>query len=113
MDQLIDKTKPVMVSGASGYIATWIIKLLLEQGCTVHGTVRNPGNEQSVGPLKKLAEAAPQGTLKLFKADLLDEGSFDEAMAGPPTMLGLMVTRCQRSCASYTFQASFSAKNLE
>ena len=82
MDQLIDKTKPVMVSGASGYIATWIIKLLLEQGCTVHGTVRNPGNEQSVGPLKKLAEAAPQGTLKLFKADLLDEGSFDEAMAG-------------------------------
>ncbi|HCB39202.1 MAG TPA: diaminohydroxyphosphoribosylaminopyrimidine deaminase, partial [Gammaproteobacteria bacterium] len=46
------------------------------------GTVRNPDSEKSVGPLQKIAAAAPLGTLKLFKADLLDEGSFDEAMAG-------------------------------
>ena len=82
MDQLIDKTKPVLVTGASGYIATWIIKLLLQQGCKVHGTVRNPDNEKSVGPILKLAQDNPQGTLKLFKADLLDADSFDEAMAG-------------------------------
>ncbi|TNC83956.1 MAG: diaminohydroxyphosphoribosylaminopyrimidine deaminase, partial [Alcanivorax sp.] len=82
MEQIIDKTKPVLVTGASGYIANWIIKYLLEEGCTVHGTVRNPDSEKSVGPLQKIAAAAPQGTLKLFKADLLDEGSFDEAMAG-------------------------------
>jgi nucleoside-diphosphate-sugar epimerase len=82
MDQIIDKTKPVMVTGASGYIANWIVKLLLEAGCTVHGTVRDPDNEKSVGPLKKIAAAAPQGTLKLFKADLLDKGSFDAPMAG-------------------------------
>ena len=82
MEQIIDKTKPVLVTGASGYIANWIIKYLLEEGCTVHGTVRNPDSEKSVGPLQKIAAAAPLGTLKLFKADLLDEGSFDEAMAG-------------------------------
>jgi len=82
MEQIIDKTKPVLVTGASGYIANWIIKYLLEDGCTVHGTVRNLDNEKSVGPLNKIAESAPQGTLKLFKADLLDEGSFDEAMQG-------------------------------
>lgn len=82
MDQIIDKTKPVMVTGASGYIANWIVKLLLEAGCTVHGTVRDPANEKSVGPLKKIAAAAPQGTLRLFKADLLDKGSFDAPMAG-------------------------------
>lgn len=82
MDQIIDKTKPVMVTGASGYIANWIVKLLLDAGCTVHATVRNPDNEKSVGPLKKIAAAAPQGTLKLFRADLLDQGSFDAPMAG-------------------------------
>ncbi len=82
MEQIIDKTKPVMVTGASGYIANWIIKYLLEQGCTVHGTVRDLNNEKSVGPLRKIEADAPKGTLKLFKADLLDEGSFDEAMQG-------------------------------
>lgn len=87
MIQQIDKTKPIMVTGASGYIASWIIKLLLEQGCTVHGTVRNPDNEKSVGPLKKISAEYPQGSLKLFKADLLDEGSFDAAMAGCEVVL--------------------------
>jgi len=82
MDQIIDKTKPVMVTGASGYIANWIVKLLLDAGCTVHGTVRNLNNEKSVGPLNKIAATATNGTLKLFKADLLDKDSFDAAMRG-------------------------------
>ena len=28
----IDKTKPVMVTGATGYVAGWIVKRLLEEG---------------------------------------------------------------------------------
>lgn len=71
----------VMVTGASGYIAGWIIKYLLEAGHTVHGTVRNPDKASSVEHLHKLAENAP-GTLKLFKADLLDVDSFDAPMEG-------------------------------
>ncbi len=82
MNQSIDKSAPILVTGASGYIANWIVKLLLEQGCTVHGTVRNPDKQASVEPLQNIAKSAPQGTLKIFKADLLDEGSFDEAMQG-------------------------------
>lgn len=35
--------KTVCVTGAGGYIASWIVKLLLERGYTVKGTVRNPG----------------------------------------------------------------------
>jgi cinnamoyl-CoA reductase len=31
------------VTGAAGYIASWLVKLLLEKGYTVKGTVRNPG----------------------------------------------------------------------
>jgi len=33
----------VCVTGAGGYIASWLVKLLLEKGYTVRGTVRNPG----------------------------------------------------------------------
>ncbi len=72
---------PVLVTGASGYIAGWIIKYLLEEGYTVHATVRDPAKQASVGHLLKMAETAP-GTLKLFKADLLDQGSFRAAMEG-------------------------------
>ena len=75
------KTLPVLVTGASGYIAGWIIKYLLEQGCTVHATVRDPAKQSSVAHLLKMAEKS-SGTLKLFKADLLEVGSFYEAMQG-------------------------------
>lgn len=71
----------VLVTGASGYIAGWVIKYLLEAGHTVHATVRDPGKPASVVHLQKLAAGTP-GTLKLFKADLLDQGSFDAAAAG-------------------------------
>jgi nucleoside-diphosphate-sugar epimerase len=77
----IDKSTPVLVTGGTGYLASWIIKKLLEQGSVVHATVREPDNTQKVGHLTALAEAS-DGQLKLFKADLLDSGSFDESMRG-------------------------------
>ncbi|KAM0048120.1 putative cinnamyl-alcohol dehydrogenase [Helianthus debilis subsp. tardiflorus] len=33
--------KVVCVTGASGYIASWLVKLLLDRGYTVHATVRS------------------------------------------------------------------------
>lgn len=71
----------VLVTGASGYIAGWIVKYLLEEGHTVHATVRDPEKASSVAHLQKIATDAP-GTLRLFKADLLDAASFDAAMQG-------------------------------
>lgn len=76
-----------MVTGATGYIATWIVKRLLEAGHTVHATLRDPNNATSVVPLKAIAEAAPQGRLKLFQADLLAVGSFDGAAQGCEVVL--------------------------
>lgn len=35
--------KVVCVTGAGGFIASWIVKLLLERGYTVRGTLRDPG----------------------------------------------------------------------
>ena len=77
----IDKTKPVMVTGANGYVASWLVKRLLDGGITVHAAVRNPDNEKKVGHLNKLA-ADSKGTLKFFKADLLTTGAYKEAMEG-------------------------------
>jgi nucleoside-diphosphate-sugar epimerase len=75
----IDKTKPVMVTGATGYVAGWIIKKLLEEGIAVHAAVRNPEKKETLRYLDALA-AKSKGTIRYFKADLLTEGSYDEAM---------------------------------
>lgn len=77
----IDKTKPVLVTGANGYVASWLVKKLLENGITVHATVRNPNNTDKVGHLTEIAKKA-QGELKFFKADLLTPNAFKEAMEG-------------------------------
>jgi len=77
----MDKTTPVLVTGATGYVAGWIVKRLLEEGVTVHAAVRNPYDRSKVRHLDELAAKLP-GTIRYFKADLLDQGSFAEAMAG-------------------------------
>lgn len=77
----IDKTKPVLVTGASGYVAGWIIYKLLEQGLTVHATVRN---KQQTDKFQHLLDVQNKlgGNLIFFEADLLKLGSFAEAMHG-------------------------------
>lgn len=76
-----DISKPVLVTGATGFLAGWIVKDLLDLGYTVHAAVRDPNNAVKTGHLQKLADAS-SGTLRLFKADLLNDGSYDEAMQG-------------------------------
>ena len=77
----IDKTKPVLVTGATGYVAGWLVKRLLEDGLTVHAAVRDPQKEEKVHHLNGIAENST-GTIKYFKSDLLNEGSYAEAMEG-------------------------------
>ena len=77
----MDTSSPVMITGATGYVAGWIVKNLLEAGVTVHAPVRDPNNAEKVRYLNALAENAP-GSIRYFQADLLDEGSYADAMAG-------------------------------
>ncbi|WJX93712.1 Coumarine and phenylpropanoid biosynthesis [Trifolium repens] len=72
--------KVVCVTGAAGFIASWIVKFLLQRGYTVRGTVRDPSNPKKVDHLLKLDGAKER--LQLFKADLLEEGSFDSIVEG-------------------------------
>jgi nucleoside-diphosphate-sugar epimerase len=69
----------VCVTGAGGFIASWLVKLLLEQGYNVRGTVREPGGEKNVH-LENLEGAKER--LKLLKANLLDYDSLVEAING-------------------------------
>jgi nucleoside-diphosphate-sugar epimerase len=71
----------VLVTGANGYIASWLVKYLLEEGYSVHATVRNPADEKKVGHLRRIAAGA-RGRLTLYQADLLQEGAFDGPMQG-------------------------------
>lgn len=77
----IDRTNPVCVTGATGYVAGWIVKRLLDEGLTVHATVRDPNSEKKLAHLRA-AEAQSPGTLKFFRADLLEPGSFHDAVRG-------------------------------
>lgn len=77
----IDKSKPVLVTGATGYVAGWLVKKLLEEGITVHAAVRNPNDEKKLSHLNKIANES-KGIIKYFKTDLLQKGSFLEAMQG-------------------------------
>ncbi len=77
----IDKSKPVLVTGANGYVASWLVKKLLDEGITVHAAVRNPNNEKKIAHLKEAASKA-KGQIKFFAGDLLKPNSYKEAMEG-------------------------------
>ncbi|VAI19078.1 unnamed protein product [Triticum turgidum subsp. durum] len=73
------KGETVCVTGAAGFIASWLVKLLLSRGYTVHGAVRDLGDKKTAH-LRRLDNAA--SNLKLFKADLLDYDAMAAAISG-------------------------------
>ena len=77
----IDRSRPVLVTGATGYVAGWLVKKLLEEGLTVHAAVRNPDDDAKLKCLKDIGVKAP-GAIKFFRSDLMIGGSYDEAMNG-------------------------------
>ncbi|MCH2043277.1 MAG: aldehyde reductase [Saprospiraceae bacterium] len=78
---MLKQNVPVLITGGTGYIASWIIKYLLEEGYKVHTTVRNKSNKEKLKHLIDLDNLFPN-QLSIFEADLLKKGSFDEAAQG-------------------------------
>jgi nucleoside-diphosphate-sugar epimerase len=76
---LQELAKTVLVTGATGYVAGWLVKKLLDEGHTVHAAVRHPDRVEKIAHLQRLAENAP-GEIRFFKADLLTKGSYAAAM---------------------------------
>ncbi|WVZ87285.1 hypothetical protein U9M48_033946 [Paspalum notatum var. saurae] len=71
--------KTACVTGGNGYIASALVKMLLEEGYAVKTTVRDPDDTEKNSHLMELKALGP---LEIFRADLDDEGSFDDAVAG-------------------------------
>ncbi|GER55053.1 NAD(P)-binding Rossmann-fold superfamily protein [Striga asiatica] len=69
--------KTVCVTGASGYIAPWIVKFLLLRGYIVKASIHDPKKTDHL-----LALDGANERLHLIKADLLQDGSFDALVNG-------------------------------
>ncbi|KAL5572075.1 hypothetical protein UlMin_021672 [Ulmus minor] len=70
----------VCVTGSVGYIASWLVKKLLDKGYTVHGTLRNLDDVSKVRLLKSFPGANTR--LVLFEADIYNPDSFENAIQG-------------------------------
>jgi dihydroflavonol-4-reductase len=73
---------PVLVSGGSGYIAGFLIRHLLDAGCTVHTTVRSLAREGGLRALLQAQGGDGGPRLRVFEADLMADAGWAEAVAG-------------------------------
>ncbi len=73
----------VAVTGANGFLASHIVDLLLSAGYRVHATVRDANDATKMSHLLELARKhGAVDRLRLFSADLMKPGSFDDAFRG-------------------------------
>ncbi|KAK4267775.1 hypothetical protein QN277_024512 [Acacia crassicarpa] len=71
----------VCVTGGTGFIGSWIIKRLLEDGYSVNTTIRShPEHKKDVSFLTNLPGASQR--LQILSADLSEPGSFKDAIDG-------------------------------
>ncbi|XVF74050.1 hypothetical protein PTKIN_Ptkin13bG0030400 [Pterospermum kingtungense] len=78
-EKMATSTGKVCVTGAGGYLGSWLVNLLLSNNYIVHGTVRLP-EDPKYAHLMQLPKASHN--LNLFKADVLDYHSLSSAIAG-------------------------------
>ncbi|CAL5352429.1 unnamed protein product [Camellia sinensis] len=80
--------KTVCVTGGSGFIASWLVKLLLQRGYTVRASVRDLSDPKKTEHLLALHGAKER--LHLFKGNLLEEEKelIDPALKGTLNVLG-------------------------
>ncbi|XP_057782581.1 cinnamoyl-CoA reductase CAD2-like isoform X1 [Salvia miltiorrhiza] len=70
----------VCVTGASGFIGSWLVHFLLHRGYAVRATVKNLGDERETKHLEAMEGA--DSRLRLFQIDLLDYDSIVAAVSG-------------------------------
>ena len=83
---------PVTVTGASGYIGSWTVHDLMEQGYEVRACVRDPSNTEKVDHLLALNDSDLSGHVELYTGDLFDRGSYDDAFKGSCAVMHIGAT---------------------
>ena len=78
--------KTILVTGATGYLGSWVVKYLLVAGYHVRITVRNISNISKYAFLQKFATES-EGEIEVYEADLLKPGSYNEAANGSDAII--------------------------
>jgi nucleoside-diphosphate-sugar epimerase len=76
---------PVLVTGATGFIGSRVIEVLLARGRRVRGTVRSSTTGQALDALRALEGAGDR--LDFVEADLMDPAGLTRAAAGCGTVI--------------------------
>lgn len=82
MPPVTPSSGPVAVTGASGYVGAHIVLALLQRGYTVRACITDPENPEKTAHLLAMNEQGHPGSVALYRANLLEEGSYDEPLAG-------------------------------
>ncbi|KAK4416001.1 Vestitone reductase [Sesamum alatum] len=81
MEEEREKMGRICVTGGTGYLGSWTVKRLLEDGYSVNTTVRmDPEGKRDISYLRNLPGASER--LQIFDADLDRPGSFAPAIGG-------------------------------
>ncbi|OVA03683.1 NAD-dependent epimerase/dehydratase [Macleaya cordata] len=75
------KEKVVCVTGANGFIGSWLVRTLLHKGYTVHATIF-PGSDASHLTTTNPSGGCGGGLVVVFQADILDQESISRAIEG-------------------------------
>jgi nucleoside-diphosphate-sugar epimerase len=78
--------KLACVTGASGFIGSHVVAELLKRGYRVRATVRDADDDFKTTHLRALAPKDDPERLELHSANLLDDGAFDDIIAGCQTV---------------------------
>lgn len=71
--------KTVLITGASGFVATHVVKAFLEHGYQVRGTVRS--EQSAVNVRKNFLKYSDRLSFTIVE-DMAQPGAFDEAVRG-------------------------------
>ena len=94
----------VLVTGASGYIAGFIIKALVAEGWSVRGTIRNLARADEVRATLSLPD------LELVACDLMGDAGWAEAMR--PIASTHCETKSRSGCRTYSVNSASSLSRL-